>query len=204
MPTESRSSPSGRFERIGRKEKKMDFLSEIDHLASTLAFFGMLLVAAKWITKRLAPKKADPFFSKLHKPVGYLTAIAGITRKKDLLLAMSGHVLQTGEIIGWYQPCKTGKNERKNEMKKQFFIPACVLAAAAIGFAIYAAGHPEMSFSWSIQITHILYGLYVDAVMLLLYAGKYLWNLNRKYIAWSVSSKHTMREKRRKINERYL
>ena len=39
----------------------MDFLSEIDHLASTLAFLGMLLVAAKWITKRLAPKKADSF-----------------------------------------------------------------------------------------------------------------------------------------------
>ena len=52
-------------------------------------------------------------------------------------------------------------------MKKQFFIPACVLAAAAIGFAIYTAGHPELSFPWSIQITHILYGLYVDAVVLL-------------------------------------
>ena len=24
--------------------------------------------------------------------------------KKDLLQAMSGHVLQTGEVIGWYQP----------------------------------------------------------------------------------------------------
>ena len=53
-------------------------------------------------------------------------------------------------------------------MKKQFLIPACVLAAAAIGFVIYALGHPELSFPWSTQITHILYGLYVDAVMLLL------------------------------------
>ena len=52
-------------------------------------------------------------------------------------------------------------------MKKQFFIPAWVLAVAAIGFAMYAAGHPELSFPWSIQITHILYGLYVDAVVLL-------------------------------------
>ena len=52
-------------------------------------------------------------------------------------------------------------------MKKQFFIPACVLAVAAIGFAMYAAGHPELSFPWSVQITHILYGLYVDAVVLL-------------------------------------
>ena len=52
-------------------------------------------------------------------------------------------------------------------MKKRYFIPACVLAAVAIGFVIYAVGHPELSFPWSIQITHILYGLYVDAVMLL-------------------------------------
>ena len=59
------------------------------------------------------------------------------------------------------------KSERKFEMKKRFLIPACVLAAAAIGFVIYALGHPELSFPWSIQITHILYGLYVDMVILL-------------------------------------
>lgn len=52
-------------------------------------------------------------------------------------------------------------------MKKRLFIPACVLAAAAIGFVIYAVGHPELSFPWNVQITHILYGLYVDTVMLL-------------------------------------
>ena len=52
-------------------------------------------------------------------------------------------------------------------MKKRYFIPACVLVVAAIGFIIYAVGHPELSFQWSIQITHILYGLYVDAVVLL-------------------------------------
>ena len=44
-------------------------------------------------------------------------------------------------------------------MKKRFFIPACVTAAAAIGFVVYALGHPEMSFPWSMQITHIMYGL---------------------------------------------
>ena len=52
-------------------------------------------------------------------------------------------------------------------MKKRYFIPACVLVVAAIRFIIYAVGHPELSFQWSIQITHILYGLYVDAVVLL-------------------------------------
>lgn len=52
-------------------------------------------------------------------------------------------------------------------MKKRFFIPARVLVVAAVGFVIYAVGHLEMSFPWSIQITHILYGLYADAVILL-------------------------------------
>ena len=52
-------------------------------------------------------------------------------------------------------------------MKKRYFIPACVLVVAAIGFIIYAVGHPELSFPWSVRITHILYGLYVDAVALL-------------------------------------
>lgn len=52
-------------------------------------------------------------------------------------------------------------------MKKRFFIPACALCIAAIGFVIFAAGHPEMSFPWSGWITCILYGLYADAVVLL-------------------------------------
>lgn len=51
--------------------------------------------------------------------------------------------------------------------KKRFFIPACVLAVAAIGFVVYAVGHPELSFPWSIQFTRVLYGLYADAVLLL-------------------------------------
>lgn len=53
-------------------------------------------------------------------------------------------------------------------MKKRFFIPACVLVVVAIGFVIFALGHPEMSFPWSVQVTHILYGVYVDIVMLLI------------------------------------
>lgn len=52
-------------------------------------------------------------------------------------------------------------------MKKKFLIPACVLAAVAVGFVIYALSHPELSFPWSIRTTHILYGLYVAAVVLL-------------------------------------
>ena len=52
-------------------------------------------------------------------------------------------------------------------MKKQFLIPACVLTAAAIGFVVFALGHPELSFPWSLRTTHILYGLYADAAVLL-------------------------------------
>lgn len=52
-------------------------------------------------------------------------------------------------------------------MKKIFLIPACVLTAAAIGFIIYAMGHPELSFPWNNQITGIFYGAYVDAAVLL-------------------------------------
>lgn len=59
------------------------------------------------------------------------------------------------------------EKRKENEMKKRFFIPACVLAAAAVGFVMYVLGHPELSFPWSVRITHILYGLYVDVVILL-------------------------------------
>ena len=52
-------------------------------------------------------------------------------------------------------------------MRKRFFIPVCVLLTVAIGFIIFALGHPELSFPWNIQITHIFYGLYVDVVILL-------------------------------------
>ena len=52
-------------------------------------------------------------------------------------------------------------------MKKRFFIPACVLSAAAIGFVIFTVGHPELSFPWDNWVTGILYGLYVDTVVLL-------------------------------------
>ena len=52
-------------------------------------------------------------------------------------------------------------------MKKIFFIPVCLLVVAAIAFVAYALGHPELSFPWSTQTTHILYGLYVDVVVLL-------------------------------------
>ncbi|MDO5389734.1 MAG: hypothetical protein Q4F24_01420 [Eubacteriales bacterium] len=59
------------------------------------------------------------------------------------------------------------KSEKKFEIKKQFLIPACVLAVTAIGFIVYALGHPELSFPWSPRLTHIFYGLYADMVVLL-------------------------------------
>lgn len=53
-------------------------------------------------------------------------------------------------------------------MKKQFFIPACVLIIAAIVFVVFALNHPELSFPWSVQLTHIIYGIYIDVIVLLI------------------------------------
>ncbi|MGN0421583.1 MAG: hypothetical protein ACI4EY_02485 [Lachnospiraceae bacterium] len=69
-------------------------------------------------------------------------------------------------------------------MKKQFFIPACALVVVAIGFIIYALGHPELSFPWSIQITHILFGVYADVVMLLFVLA--FWKKGDKVYIWVV------------------
>ena len=40
-----------------------------------------------------------------------------------------------------------------------------VLAALAVCFVVYAAGHPEASFPWSNWITFMLYGAYVWLLM---------------------------------------
>ena len=36
-----------------------------------------------------------------------------------------------------------------------------VLAAIAVCFVVYAAGHPEASFPWSNRITFMIYGVYI-------------------------------------------
>lgn len=40
-----------------------------------------------------------------------------------------------------------------------------ILAAIAVCFVVYGAGHPEASFPWSNRITFILYGAYVWLLM---------------------------------------
>lgn len=52
-------------------------------------------------------------------------------------------------------------------MKKRFLLSACVLIVIAVCFVIYAMWHPELSFPWSASITYVLYGLYVDGIVLL-------------------------------------
>ena len=52
-------------------------------------------------------------------------------------------------------------------MKKKYFVSACLMVVLGIGFVIFALRHPEMSFPWDNRITNCLYGLYVDAVVLL-------------------------------------
>lgn len=59
------------------------------------------------------------------------------------------------------------QNKENKEMKKRYFIPACVLSAAAVGFVFFAMGHPELSFPWGNRVTGILYGGYADVVVLL-------------------------------------
>lgn len=53
-------------------------------------------------------------------------------------------------------------------MKKGFLISSCVMTVAAVCFIAYALRHPELTLPWNTQVTNIFYGLYVDAVVLLL------------------------------------
>lgn len=59
------------------------------------------------------------------------------------------------------------KSKKKTVLKWGCGIAAALLTVAAIGFIMFALGHPERTFPWSLRLTHILYGLYVDAVVLL-------------------------------------
>ena len=54
-----------------------------------------------------------------------------------------------------------------------------VLAAIAVCFVVYAAGHPEASFPWSNRITFMLYGAYVWLLMKFLVDIPFL-SANRK------------------------
>lgn len=59
---------------------------------------------------RYREPKQPPFIKKAHR---YRFCVYGLdcalelpaaSRKEDLIQAMSGHILQSGEITGWYQP----------------------------------------------------------------------------------------------------
>lgn len=52
-------------------------------------------------------------------------------------------------------------------MKKRLFIPACAMIILAVGFVIFAMGHPEMSFPTDSWITGFLYGVYAVATVFL-------------------------------------
>lgn len=49
--------------------------------------------------------------------------------------------------------------------KSTSLIIGAALAAIAVCFVVYAAGHPEGSFPWNNRITFILYGAYVWLLM---------------------------------------
>lgn len=52
--------------------------------------------------------KQPPFIRKAHRyrfrVYGLDCELPATSQKKDLMQAMSGHILQTGEVISWYQP----------------------------------------------------------------------------------------------------
>lgn len=54
--------------------------------------------------------KQPPFIRKAHRyrfrvyGLDCVLELPATSQKKDLMQAMSGHILQTGEVIGWYQP----------------------------------------------------------------------------------------------------
>ena len=54
--------------------------------------------------------KQPPFIKKAHRyrftvyALDCILALPTTSKKSDLMTAISGHILQTGEVIGWYKP----------------------------------------------------------------------------------------------------
>ena len=45
--------------------------------------------------------------------------------------------------------------------EKIFFGVGCLMVVVAIGFMVFALNHPEMSFTWSNNITYVIYVVYL-------------------------------------------
>ncbi len=55
-----------------------EIIMEIDFLTAQLAFLALLIVLAKFITKRMGNKKLDIRLLKIHKPATYILVVASI------------------------------------------------------------------------------------------------------------------------------
>lgn len=55
-----------------------DLLTVIDLLAAKVAQLAFMIVAAKFVTKRIKNKTADRFLMRIHRPAGYVLAVAGL------------------------------------------------------------------------------------------------------------------------------
>ena len=53
--------------------------------------------------------------------------------------------------------------------KRIFLVIGIIMMALAIGFIVYALNHPEGSFPWNNQITHIIYGGYIAIMIVVLW-----------------------------------
>ena len=56
-----------------------DIIMIADKLTAKVALLALLIVAAKFITKRIGAKKADRLLMKIHRPAGYILVAAGLT-----------------------------------------------------------------------------------------------------------------------------
>lgn len=56
-----------------------DIIMIVDMLTAKVAMLAFLIVAAKFITKHTGIKTADRFLMKIHRPVGYILAVTGLT-----------------------------------------------------------------------------------------------------------------------------
>lgn len=55
-----------------------DIITIINMLAANVAMITFLIVAAKFVTKRIGPKTADRLLMKIHRPAGYILAVTGL------------------------------------------------------------------------------------------------------------------------------
>lgn len=55
-----------------------DIVKTVDFLTSNISVLAFLIVAAKFVTKRIGNKSVDRFIMKVHRPVSYVLVLTGL------------------------------------------------------------------------------------------------------------------------------